>query len=548
MTSDPRDLAFYGSPKRHLGYAELKYSLAAELLPIERRESGCYPPTKLRSPAMLDLSNSMVLLLLLNVVFASLALVAGFLGGLWFACNRWQLGAAAPVQGAQSDRQSQRESERIALASDRLRDLAKGVASDVGKHSSKMGEITADLRSLDSDDIAVTGSSLVMAIANIISANGSLQERLMKAEDQMAAQARELNLQESQARTDSLTGLSNRRAFDEEMTRRHAEATRKGTPLSLLLADIDSFKKFNDIHGHLAGDEVLSMVGRQLKETCRGMDLPCRYGGEEFAIILPATDLQEARRAAERVRQAIETLTIKFDDKQFQVTMSVGVAQLTDQEDVSRLVRRCDEALYQSKDAGRNCGHWHDGTDCHPTASQNQKRSESMPGTGRPPQRSPLDSLPNRTTFINELRRRIAESHRTEQPVSIVLAELKDAQELKQQHGTDALVAALGRTIGALKDSLREMDLLAHLGEGRIGIMLPDSTMDASCTTMERVGLLLKQCPLVMEDASLRLTMSTGAAELRPGDCVESLVGRAEAALASSIEKTEASAPASTSC
>ncbi|MCO6046963.1 diguanylate cyclase [Aeoliella sp. ICT_H6.2] len=495
---------------------------------------------------MLDPSNSMALLLLLNIAFASLALVAGVLGGLWFAYARWNVGAASPAQVEESERHSQRESERIAMATDRLRDLASGIASDVDKHSSRVGEITTGLQSLDTDDIEATGTGLVMAMANIISANGALQERLAKAEDQIAAQARELTLQESEARTDSLTGMANRRAFDEAMSQRHAEATRKNTPLSLLLADIDSFKQLNDSHGHLVGDEVLRVVARRLKETCRSMDLPCRYGGEEFAIILPATDLQEAKRAAERVRQAIESLTIKFDGKQFQVTVSIGVAQLANQEDTPRLVRRCDEALYQSKDAGRNCGHWHDGTDCHPTANQNQKRGESSQGEEPSTQRTLLDSLPNRTTFVNELRRRMAESHRTEQPVSIVLAELKDSHELKQRLGSHALVTALNRVAKAIAGSLREMDLAAQLGENRIGIMLPNSTMESSCTTMERVRLVLKQCPLELEDASVCLSLSTGVAELRTGDCVENLVGRAEAALACQVERSDPSTSAST--
>lgn len=489
--------------------------------------------------------NSMALLLLLNVAFAGLALVAGFLGGLWLALTRWNLGAVGPRQVDELEKKRQREIERATQATNRLRDLASGMANDVSKHSSRVGEITAGLQALNTDDIEATGNGLVMAMANIISANGKLQERLAKAEDQIEAQSRELNKQQSESRTDSLTGLANRRAFDEEMTRRHAEASRKGSALSLLMADIDHFKGLNDTHGHPAGDEVLRIVGRQLKETCRGMDLPCRYGGEEFAIILPATDLQEAQWAAERVRLGIESLTVKIDDKKLKVTVSIGVAELVNKEGISQLVRRCDQALYQSKDAGRNCGHWHDGAECHPTARQSHQRSNLTQRGERSSKGRLMFSLPNRTTFINELRRRVSESTRTEQPISIVLTEVAESPDLRQQHGSDELEAALCRVVGAWKDSLREMDLLADLGENRFGIMLPDSNLDSACTIIERVWGVLKQCPLDVEDSFSDLRVSTGVAELETSDSVESLMGRAETAMACQFEASNS--PASTS-
>src|SRR6185503_7619557 len=106
-------------------------------------------------------------------------------------------------------------------------------------------------------------------------------------------------------RTDALTGLANRRAFDDELNRRFAEWQRRKTMFSLLILDVDHFKKFNDTHGHQAGDAVLTGVAATLRQTFREMDLVARYGGEEFAAILPVTNLTEALRAAERARAAI---------------------------------------------------------------------------------------------------------------------------------------------------------------------------------------------------------------------------------------------------
>jgi diguanylate cyclase (GGDEF)-like protein len=159
----------------------------------------------------------------------------------------------------------------------------------------------------------------------------------------------------SQASTDSLTGLANRWAFDEELALEWRRAERVGDPLALILLDIDNFKEVNDTHGHQAGDEVLRRVGQVLAASVRHFDLAARYGGEEFAVILPGTDLDGAVRLGDRIRAALAKEEVELPDgTRLGVTASVGAAAKGDLPGGKELVATADEALYQAKRAGKN--------------------------------------------------------------------------------------------------------------------------------------------------------------------------------------------------
>jgi diguanylate cyclase (GGDEF)-like protein len=162
---------------------------------------------------------------------------------------------------------------------------------------------------------------------------------------------------ERQAVTDELTGLSNRRRFQEAMASEVERAKRFGQPLGLVLLDLDDFKSINDTYGHQQGDIVLREVARVLRETSREIDEPARYGGEELAVVLPGTDLEGAYNLAERVRAGIEELELPLleGDGIVHVTASFGVATLPGSSDDMRgLVAAADEALYRAKRAGKN--------------------------------------------------------------------------------------------------------------------------------------------------------------------------------------------------
>jgi diguanylate cyclase (GGDEF)-like protein len=156
---------------------------------------------------------------------------------------------------------------------------------------------------------------------------------------------------EELARTDGLTGLRNRRTFDQEFATRFAHASRYGRPLAVAMADIDHFKRINDEHGHQAGDDVLARVAAVMRRCTRQTDLVARYGGEEFVIVLPETQLLEALQVSEKIRSSVAA-----EQMPVRATVSIGVAARPHSmfADPESLLRAADEALYRAKAAGRN--------------------------------------------------------------------------------------------------------------------------------------------------------------------------------------------------
>jgi diguanylate cyclase (GGDEF)-like protein len=155
---------------------------------------------------------------------------------------------------------------------------------------------------------------------------------------------------------DELTGLMNRRAFDRRLREEVARAQRYDTPLSLVMMDLDGFKEINDRHGHACGDALLRAVGVLLSSGLRTADLAVRFGGDEFALILPNTTKTDAWAVAEKIRNSLARLTIHADrDLCVTTTVSVGIASVSDQlSHTNDLLTAADQALYRAKRAGRN--------------------------------------------------------------------------------------------------------------------------------------------------------------------------------------------------
>ncbi len=160
---------------------------------------------------------------------------------------------------------------------------------------------------------------------------------------------------DSLSRHDPLTGLSNRRDVMERLRLEHARLIRNKNPLSICICDIDFFKLVNDTHGHSAGDTVLSQLALILKDSLRETDISGRWGGEEFILVFPETDLSGARETIEKLRKRIHGTPIQFEGKSIKITVTFGISQCMPEETVETCINRADRALYKGKASGRNC-------------------------------------------------------------------------------------------------------------------------------------------------------------------------------------------------
>jgi diguanylate cyclase (GGDEF)-like protein len=168
---------------------------------------------------------------------------------------------------------------------------------------------------------------------------------------ELAATHRQLELA---ARTDPLTGLYNRREMMERITAEVGRFRRNGAVFSLAIADIDEFKPFNDRHGHACGDRVLCAVAERMRDRVRRQDVAGRWGGEEFLVLLPDTDLEGAVAAAENLRRAVRSTAVRYAGEDLSVTMTIGVSEFQANMDADACLRVADDRLYAGKAAGKN--------------------------------------------------------------------------------------------------------------------------------------------------------------------------------------------------
>ena len=183
----------------------------------------------------------------------------------------------------------------------------------------------------------------------------TLNGKLERAQEEAGHLRSHLEVAKSAAQHDGLTGLFNRAAFEERAVEEHARWERQGTPLSLIIWDIDHFKNINDTFGHQAGDRVLKAIADLLRSHVRQTDFVTRYGGEELVVLMPATAQSTAMSVAEQLRTTLENARFRYSERTVQVTASCGVTEFRAGDSVLSAFKRADEALYEAKSGGRNC-------------------------------------------------------------------------------------------------------------------------------------------------------------------------------------------------
>lgn len=234
---------------------------------------------------------------------------------------------------------------------------AKNNAQD---YSQNLKEVQEKIQVKDSlEDTKPLLDGMLQETEKMISCNEHLEEMLNCSRLVMEDMRRDLEIARREALTDPLTGLSNRKAFDQEIRRLMAlsnDETEDHT-FSMILMDIDHFKSFNDNFGHQIGDQVLKLVARTIKDSVKGRDIVVRFGGEEFVVLLPETNIMGGEKIAEILRQEVEKKEVinKATGKRLaKITLSAGVSQYFKDEDAEDLIKRADTALYSAKNGGRN--------------------------------------------------------------------------------------------------------------------------------------------------------------------------------------------------
>lgn len=247
---------------------------------------------------------------------------------------------------------ARRELKRAKAVASQLEEIAERIRANVAAHQPSIAKFKDRVNAISGNDKEAAWRDLFLESENILKPMLELAAQISHAYDELRQQSSQL-MTFTETRTDSLTGISNRKALDETLVASFSQLAKHDQPFSLGIFDIDHFKKINDLQGHVYGDQVLQSVARLLDEQSRETDLVARYGGEEFVVVMPHTNLEAATVFAEKIRKAIDNASI--------VSISGGVASATTQDTPQTLLARADAALYAAKTAGRNRVHCNTG-------------------------------------------------------------------------------------------------------------------------------------------------------------------------------------------
>jgi len=262
------------------------------------------------------------------------------------------------ISATRSTERLDRVGSQVVGEIDQVMAMIETAAGSASSYSENLADVTQKLHvEMDAPAVRLIVESLIEATKEMEQNNAALEASLQASKREITQLQESIEVIRNESMIDPLTTLANRKSFDTAVAKAVVDARANNQHLSLLMTDIDHFKKFNDSYGHLTGDQVLRLVAVAVKENVKGMDLAARYGGEEFAIVLPNTILRDAITVAEHIRRAVkskELMKRSTGEHLGRVTISVGVATLHPGDTAQTLIERADNCLYAAKRGGRN--------------------------------------------------------------------------------------------------------------------------------------------------------------------------------------------------
>ncbi len=247
---------------------------------------------------------------------------------------------------------------KVSTEVEELVDTLKLSADATSDYGSALEQACEKFKSVkDPDKFQSYVTHLLKSTQNAVSTNRKLESQLLESKKHIESLQSSLEAIRYESLTDELTTLNNRKHFENSIERVLDQSKESGRGFALIMTDIDHFKKFNDTYGHQTGDQVLRLVALAVKQNIKAQDIACRYGGEEFAIILPQASLKDAAQIGEHIRNAVmskELVKRSTGENLGRVTVSVGVSCYQHMDTAHSLIARADQALYAAKNAGRN--------------------------------------------------------------------------------------------------------------------------------------------------------------------------------------------------
>lgn len=482
-------------------------------------------------------------------VFLSLLLSAAAAGiaATWAVARRLPRIRAELLEQPSDHRQPPSALTREALS--RLQDATGRSQPGNSPSRSSLEDIQAQLAICsDPDERAV-----LEAVAQLVEANSRMQRQLDTAEERLQAQARQMESQAMEARTDALTQVANRRALDDELKRCCAAHDERGVPATVLIIDIDHFKKLNDTYGHQAGDDVLRGVARALRGALGDSGLVARFGGEEFAVVFPRLTASAVIPHAERARLAIASTTFRVGVSSLNVTASGGLAEFLPGESDKALFRRADEALYASKRAGRNRGHYNDGRSNHliqvagtnvpiePLVSPANPVGDEWlyeDNSAASPFQVAIPQLASRPIFFDELIRRLGDWRRGGgAPLTLLLIQVDSFSRIAGDHGAAAGSVVMRVAAQLINAVMRDLDQVSQLGEDSFVLLLPGAALNDGLRIAERLRSAVERCRLPRKACANWFTISVGAVEAHEADDLRLILQRGRGALSAAVSQ-----------